>query len=809
MYKRSNQVTNQKLLRDINVSTVGQSSSVTSYRSYDRSYGTQRSQPISLLRDVREQNTSSIKFRNNIDLTLNVNEMNRNDMNRNDMVSSVFSSDTKSAPEASEKISYYISLTTTPSRFFKKTVSHEGVVVTDEFADVLSSLSNQTFKPDKIFVSLCYTYSRKFAVIRDDSERTTRIRELKDKFPLVEILDATDYGPATKLLGLLEYDQKKPFLQKNDVIVVVDDDLLYSENLMYSHAVGMQLYNSDMVAVNQDVIVRTLKPYTFKLSDIFYRDNYDGFLYGWLSFSVRAGVTAELFNFYKEITKLFTDIVYHDDLIFTMYMYLYKLYVVESRFVPLHHDVKNDRSLRELYKVPPYVIDRSVNKINSRDARTELDSVDALRDRPLPSGLPRSELEKQVFSFYGVHVGEVEYEGRFLERDVNYRIQKSIPRRDRIVSYVDDITVDVAPEDIHVLFTYLDSKNVLMTITIFNEDLTKTDIDYQINIKLNGKKYAVFFTANIDDLTNTNSSQSKPSTKFSHILYFANETIKRKSVQSTNYTVLQTCSNSLMSRGRFYSISTVLNASIELPYRFFDDDDVYKFVADNYSKMVYDAVFNLVPGAYTSDVFRYCYLYLNGGVYIDCKKIMYVTFSDFINYYKKTVGAVNFATLNTTGYGKGTGFEIFIKDCPRRMAYNAVMVCDKMSKTVKVALMYSVFMIINNLYTDDPLNITGPGCLGDAIDYVYAKNYKYAYTNVIPPGRGSADSYIVDLDLIKTIKNTYYGYYDENNYINTTHYHKLWHSRQVYKQNLSLKYPNIKKVSDVVLSKSVLESEQI
>ena len=70
----------------------------------------------------------SIKYMNNIDLVLNIKE---NFCDNSD---------------AKNRIHYYISLTTIPTRFFSKT---------NAFIDVLSSLVNQIVVPDKIFVSLC------------------------------------------------------------------------------------------------------------------------------------------------------------------------------------------------------------------------------------------------------------------------------------------------------------------------------------------------------------------------------------------------------------------------------------------------------------------------------------------------------------------------------------------------------------------------------------------------------------------------------------------------------------------------------
>src|SRR5438046_748731 len=90
---------------------------------------------------------------------------------------------------------HYITLTTTPSRFY-----------TNDLLDVLSSLSHQSMEPTKIYLCICDTYVRKFKVPKDSMTTNQRIAQIKNKFPLVEVIRTKDYEPATKLLGLLEYN---------------------------------------------------------------------------------------------------------------------------------------------------------------------------------------------------------------------------------------------------------------------------------------------------------------------------------------------------------------------------------------------------------------------------------------------------------------------------------------------------------------------------------------------------------------------------------------------------------------------------
>jgi len=49
----------------------------------------------------------------------------------------------------------------------------------------------------------------------------------------------------------------------------------------------------------------------------------------------------------------------------------------------------------------------------------------------------------------------------------------------------------------------------------------------------------------------------------------------------------------------------------------YDDDDIDKFIKDNFDEFIYNCYSNLNVGASKADFWRYCILYKNGGVYLD------------------------------------------------------------------------------------------------------------------------------------------------------------------------------------------------
>lgn len=703
---------------------------------------------LTLGRDVQEQRHTNIRYRNNVDF-----------LNQN-------YDQTTIQQNKFREIRCYVSLTTNPSRFYS-----------DDFIEVLKCLSNQTIAPDKIYLSLCAKYVRNFPDFKTNTEQIARIEYIKQRFPLVEIIEgATDRGPATKLLGLIEYNNTAGILRNNDLLIVVDDDMLYSRDLVASHTMCYHLYGCDVVAVSEDHMIRTWHPYTFNVSDTFYLDHYNGFLYGWLSFGVTYGalkIKNDIERFYDDVVKQFPDVFYHDDLLFSLYAYRNKLYAVENRFVTLYHDLARDK---DLYKVNPGTINQYNLKGRVYDARTKMDSVNPLRDMILGSGKNKYDLEDEVYQFYQIPLIGKSY--RF--RDTEYQIPRFVGKRD--ISLVNGLKLISWPEDIHVSFVYLDQQSAIMTVTVFDDSLAGTDAE--ITFSIDNTKYSVIIS-----IETTSGSGGTIIDKFSHVMYFANQHISPKPYSNPRgLTVIQTNTTANVSKNKYNAMMTVLINSPEFPYEFYDDQDVVNFVSDNYTQIIVDALQNLVPGAYVSDLFRYCYLYLNGGIYMDCKKVVYVPVCDYID---------DFMTANSST--KIT--DIFIKDKLKNYAYNAIMVCDKFSKVTKIALVYSVYKIVNNNYDIDPLCVTGPGCLGDAVDYMYGNRYPYYYFNYVPPGKQDLLSFVGDKSKSSVIKNSYFGYYEEGGYKDTGHYHNLWMKHKIYKTDLSSKYKNIKKMSDIVLFK--------
>jgi mannosyltransferase OCH1-like enzyme len=72
----------------------------------------------------------------------------------------------------------------------------------------------------------------------------------------------------------------------------------------------------------------------------------------------------------------------------------------------------------------------------------------------------------------------------------------------------------------------------------------------------------------------------------------------------------------------YNSIMSYIELNPEYEYRVLNDDDSRDFIKQNFEKDVLKAYDMLISGAFKADLFRYCFLYINGGCYFDCKSIL-------------------------------------------------------------------------------------------------------------------------------------------------------------------------------------------
>lgn len=143
----------------------------------------------------------------------------------------------------------------------------------------------------------------------------------------------------------------------------------------------------------------------------------------------------------------------------------------------------------------------------------------------------------------------------------------------------------------------------------------------------------------------------------------------------------------------------------EYEYQLFDDKDCKDFIEQHFGKNYANAFDILIPGAFKADFWRYCVLYINGGVYLDIDMTPLAPLKQIIPNNTSFVSVVDKNNSNLVGI-----YQAFLACCPKH-------------PIMKYSLEFSFANIamrrMGEIY--DTLTITGPGVVGVALNLYWNK----------------------------------------------------------------------------------------
>ena len=186
-------------------------------------------------------------------------------------------------------------------------------------------------------------------------------------------------------------------------------------------------------------------------------------------------------------------------------------------------------------------------------------------------------------------------------------------------------------------------------------------------------------------------------------------------------------------------------------HHLFDDEDCREFIKNNFPEVVLEAFDSLIPGAYKADLWRYCVLYKEGGIYMDIK---YIPHNDF-----------HLISL--------TEQEHFVLDADHHSVYNALMVCKPNNPILFKAINAIVRNVKMKYYGSSCLEPTGPQLLGKFFPPIVKNNFHLnheTYNNLK----------FISMNGIIILKmyNNYYTEMGKNE--KSQHYSILWGKRSIY-----------------------------
>lgn len=150
-------------------------------------------------------------------------------------------------------------------------------------------------------------------------------------------------------------------------------------------------------------------------------------------------------------------------------------------------------------------------------------------------------------------------------------------------------------------------------------------------------------------------------------------------------------------------VMTMYELNPDYEHTFFTDEDCDEFMHAEYAGRVANAYDTLIPGAYRSDLFRICYLYKYGGVYLDINKTILLPLTKVIN---------------------GNYDLVTVIDRPSCCVWQAFMACVPGLPVLKECIDQCVRNVESRSYGEGNLDITGPMMMGRVFKAYYGECVK-------------------------------------------------------------------------------------
>ena len=186
----------------------------------------------------------------------------------------------------------------------------------------------------------------------------------------------------------------------------------------------------------------------------------------------------------------------------------------------------------------------------------------------------------------------------------------------------------------------------------------------------------------------------------------------------------------------------------------FDDNDCREFIKNNFDASILKAFDSLIPGAYKADLWRYCVLYINGGIYLDIK----------------------YACINTFRLIELTEKEHYVIDIDGSSIYNALLACLPKNQILLKCINQIVINVNNKFYGSSCLDPTGPGLLSKF--FFKLEKIGFELSHIMNHRNNSKFILYKNISILKMYENYYY---EHNRFKKVDHYSELWTRRRIYK----------------------------
>lgn len=220
--------------------------------------------------------------------------------------------------------------------------------------------------------------------------------------------------------------------------------------------------------------------------------------------------------------------------------------------------------------------------------------------------------------------------------------------------------------------------------------------------------------------------------------------------------IYQTWSSKYLPPKMLETCNLIKSENPEFNYYLYDDNERREFIKNNFEEKILYAYDNLIPGAYKADLWRYCILYKNGGIYLDIK----------------------FKCANGFKLIELTEKEHFVQDRNPVDIANGLLVTKPGNEIMLKCINKIVENVNNKYYGSNSLEPTGPHLICQYFSQDEIDNMELKFNYIL--NNDFSDYYILYKNQI--ILRFYKEYADERKLTPLKHYSVYWTDRNIYKE---------------------------
>lgn len=270
---------------------------------------------------------------------------------------------------------------------------------------------------------------------------------------------------------------------------------------------------------------------------------------------------------------------------------------------------------------------------------------------------------------------------------MSLNLENFINKRNKYLIKNENILINNNNDEFHYVIYYINDKKIEIIVRKLNNNYG-WNYDLKINIKDNEKNNIISIGSCEDN--------------FKIIELYVKFRVEIKEEKKLYYIpkkIIQTNKEICKNFEHYNTIMTLIEKNPSYEYEFFNDVEARNFIKNNFiinllEENNYDNdlsdVLNtydlIINGAIKADLFRYSYLYINGGIYIDSKISNYIELDDIINENDK---------------------YIVCSDDAKNSLYNGIMIIEKNNYNILLMIKEIIINVKNKNYLNDIHEPTG------------------------------------------------------------------------------------------------------